>query len=411
MLSIAAYLLPCVMCLIWSVILMMTKDKTYANKTLMALLIISAAYFYIDANFVLHEDQNYKTLVYLDKVGQFITLMMAPTMAIYLRSLRGLRSDSFKAFILFLPAFIQGTAANIIYLLIGVEKAALFIEQTDIQGGFPAAFDEPVYHLHVSICQNSYNIILFAEVLILAVYLVKTLVGAGYKFQYTASFLTGKTPANTLNTTCTLLAFLLILSGVRIVLGRDYLIHHPGVSALFSIGTGILCFCIGYLGTWFADRKFFLWDLTHPKDIPSGSLYRQMMKTSASIIETPVAEAVSKGRIEPKDALAQEFATLMKTKKPFLSPDISIEEVSRILHSNRTYVSELVNRKYNMTFRDFINFKRIEEAMKLLIDFPDEKLEILSARCGFINAAQMSKKFKELTSKTPREWQEEQRRN
>jgi AraC-like DNA-binding protein len=69
--------------------------------------------------------------------------------------------------------------------------------------------------------------------------------------------------------------------------------------------------------------------------------------------------------IEPK-----RFARYLRDKKPYLNPQLRITDVAADLHSNRSRVSALVNREYEMNFSRLINRCRLKELNRLRLS-PD----------------------------------------
>ena len=72
--------------------------------------------------------------------------------------------------------------------------------------------------------------------------------------------------------------------------------------------------------------------------------------------------------IDPK-----QFSKYMRDKKPYLNPKLRITDICRGLGTNRTYLSEFINKKYGMNFSRFINCCRLEELERLRTSLPDKK--------------------------------------
>ena len=104
------------------------------------------------------------------------------------------------------------------------------------------------------------------------------------------------------------------------------------------------------------------------------------------------------------DKIMDAFKQHMEKELGFLNPSLTIEEIARILNTNRTYVSKLVNLYYGMTFRDYVNLKRIEFAKQLMTDEPDASLDYISAKSGFQSSTQFIRKFREIEGLTPTVW-------
>lgn len=92
----------------------------------------------------------------------------------------------------------------------------------------------------------------------------------------------------------------------------------------------------------------------------------------------------------------------METEKLFLNPEISLNEVSRQLGTNRTYLSKAINSNLGINFYDYINKMRIKHAVSLLISsHGDYKIVQLSEDCGFGNRTSFNAAFNKFEGQTP----------
>lgn len=61
----------------------------------------------------------------------------------------------------------------------------------------------------------------------------------------------------------------------------------------------------------------------------------------------------------------KEFERYFRKHKPYLKPDLTINELAAQLQSNRTYVSKFINRVYGMNFNSYLNYCRLHELARL----------------------------------------------
>lgn len=104
------------------------------------------------------------------------------------------------------------------------------------------------------------------------------------------------------------------------------------------------------------------------------------------------------------DSLPTRFRNLMVNEKLFLQPSLSLDDIAERLHTNKTYVSKLVNNTYNLTFPELLNALRIDYAQKYLIDHPDANQSTIAKACGFRSASSFNNIFKKITGLTPKLW-------
>ena len=102
------------------------------------------------------------------------------------------------------------------------------------------------------------------------------------------------------------------------------------------------------------------------------------------------------------DSIRIKFEVLMENKEVYTDKTVNKDKVAKLLDTNRTYVSKLVNTVYRMTFPEFINSLRIREAIRRLSDQTDDiPLKTLSDELGYNSMTTFYNKFKEETGMTP----------
>lgn len=82
------------------------------------------------------------------------------------------------------------------------------------------------------------------------------------------------------------------------------------------------------------------------------------------------------------------------------SEDITLDNVSEELHLSKYYISRLLNSKINISFNDYINTLRINEACDLLFD-TDKKIADISEDVGFGTIRSFNRAFQRIMKMTP----------
>ena len=88
----------------------------------------------------------------------------------------------------------------------------------------------------------------------------------------------------------------------------------------------------------------------------------------------------------------------------FLDPRIGLTEVAERLHTNKTYISKLVNNTYKLGFPELVNNLRVEYAEQYIINHRKAKQTEIAAACGFLSASSFNNTFKRVTGTTPKLW-------
>jgi AraC-like DNA-binding protein len=93
-------------------------------------------------------------------------------------------------------------------------------------------------------------------------------------------------------------------------------------------------------------------------------------------------------------------------EKLFLDPDLNIQSLAECCHTKVYILSAFINRHYNKSFYDYINYYRIEEA-KMLLTAPDQQkysIDSVTEKSGFRSRSAFYKAFRKETGHTPGEF-------
>ncbi len=94
----------------------------------------------------------------------------------------------------------------------------------------------------------------------------------------------------------------------------------------------------------------------------------------------------------------------MQSDKPYLEPDLNLNQCATKLNCSAQTISEAINLGKNMNFRDYINQLRIEEFKSRIVRANLQKETIMGVayQCGFNSEASFYRIFKEKTGITPK---------
>lgn len=123
--------------------------------------------------------------------------------------------------------------------------------------------------------------------------------------------------------------------------------------------------------------------------------------------QTPVEQIVATEVLaeDPQDALFKKISYQMDVEHLYLQPGLSINELTTLCGSNRTYVSNCINNVTGQSFSDFINSYRIHYA-QVLMSLRDGELTMtkVAEMSGYSNDASFIRNFKKFSGCTPSEW-------
>lgn len=109
---------------------------------------------------------------------------------------------------------------------------------------------------------------------------------------------------------------------------------------------------------------------------------------------------------EEKELILETLDRLMKTKKPFLNPELKITDLVAEVEFSRRQVSQTINEKLNLNFYNFVNRYRISEARRIMEDedFRKYTIEGVAQQVGFKSRSSFYTAFKSETGRTPSEF-------
>ena len=93
----------------------------------------------------------------------------------------------------------------------------------------------------------------------------------------------------------------------------------------------------------------------------------------------------------------------------YVQQGLTIKELSKILYTNRTYLSAYIKTTYKMTFREWITSLRLEYAKNMLKEHPEINIQKLAESSGFLSRSNFIKLFSEKEGCTPAKWKKANR--
>lgn len=107
---------------------------------------------------------------------------------------------------------------------------------------------------------------------------------------------------------------------------------------------------------------------------------------------------------EKMELLLQQIVQIMENVEVYTNPNFNLNELAKMVNSNTSYVSMVINSGYNKNFKTYLNELRIREATKRLTN--DEKYENLTiaavaSSVGFNSVNSFNIAFKKYMGMTP----------
>lgn len=179
-------------------------------------------------------------------------------------------------------------------------------------------------------------------------------------------------------------------------------------AVIFGVGCGLL--------TFLPDEYIYLWILSSvPFYIYLYCAYMNYLlfyeqveqafeQEMPSEEETP--EAIVEGGVELPACYAGIEGKLSVWIKEggYLTPGLTLKELSDLLKTNRTYLSAYIKTTYRVSFREWIAGLRMEYAKRMLIQHPELTVAGIAEKSGFQSASHFIRLFKEREDCSPARW-------
>ncbi|MEQ8927118.1 MAG: helix-turn-helix domain-containing protein [Fulvivirga sp.] len=116
------------------------------------------------------------------------------------------------------------------------------------------------------------------------------------------------------------------------------------------------------------------------------------------------------------ETIEQYAALILKyfeTKKPFKTPDYSLQMMIDDLKISRQNLSQTINKHFGKNFYQLVNEYRVNEFKKLLVDPAWKHITLLglALEAGFNSKSSFNRIFREITGQTPSQYQTEKKTN
>ena len=188
-------------------------------------------------------------------------------------------------------------------------------------------------------------------------------------------------------------------------------------AVIFGVGCGLL--------TFLPDRYVYIWVLS---SIPFYCYlfhcyqnYLLFYEQGENAFEQDIQseeELLTNSGIEPEmvsEEVPESYTEFIEKVDNWIKTDgyvqqgLTIKELSKILYTNRTYLSAYIKTTYKMTFREWITSLRLEYAKNILKEHPEINIQKLAESSGFLSQSNFIKLFSEKEGCTPAKWKKSNR--
>ena len=163
-----------------------------------------------------------------------------------------------------------------------------------------------------------------------------------------------------------------VLSFIVNIIGRARFTDHEIILTTTSLMFSALLFAIGYEGL---HRHFSIIDMRINKGQVSND-------DSAAL-----KDAVNR-------SMTERIIALVENDKIYLQPDLKLDDLAQMMHTNRTYIYQAVNQQMGISFNEFINRYRIAHAKRLMASDPTLSMNDVALLSGFASLSSFYRNMK-----------------
>lgn len=129
-------------------------------------------------------------------------------------------------------------------------------------------------------------------------------------------------------------------------------------------------------------------------------------------VEEPQKEKYKNSKLseELKSEYIKTILEFMKSERPHLNPELTIQDLSKQMNITRHHLTEILNNELGKNFFNFINEYRVEEVKKRLLNPKFDHLTIVAIAfdSGFNSKSTFNSIFKQQTGNTPSKWRDQE---
>lgn len=370
-------LTPVYVSLFWSVVFLTSKFSHNRARHWLGIFMLMVALLYsCHAGFFMGYSDFY---LKIDSLYLLFGLSVFPIYYIYVRLLTcdiGLR---WSYLVHFIPPVFLAIILFLLSLLASPEERQAYFSQVLVQNQWPAE--------HYTGIVRSMGLVYFLSRVIFGIQVVGYLV-SGYllarKYDHRiADFYSNLEGKELIWVKLLTISFLLtsIASLIVNVLGRGLFLTNDMVLAVPSVLFSSLFFIIGLQG--------------NKQDYTIHSLVEDEKKDR--LVLSDVSNQM------PHDELKVGLTRLLETTQVYLKHELRITELCRELNTNRTYLSNLINKEFNLSFNDLVNLYRVKHAVALIEASQSNGLSLsdIAFDSGFGSISSFNRAFKKEKGMTP----------
>ena len=365
MISNLAISLPLITCALFSMLILLEWHNRQLREqhTLLAFMLTATLLY---AGHYIYFNRAVDLLPLSDTLYVSANLTVYPLYLIYIIRLTSKWKTAY--WLMLMPGLIAMRATGIGYIFMTDEKCRLFVHDYLYHNSQTGLADMALFQAHIrQVCKLVFAIEVIATVVIGSILIrhYDRMVDEFYAD-------TDDKSMRNIQSTLYLVLTIAILSLVVNIIGRARFTDREVILATTSLLFSCLLFAIGYQGL---HRRFSIIDM-----------------------ETGKGHTVSDASAALKDpanlSMTERIIALVDNEKIYLQPDLKLDDLAQMMHTNRTYIYQAINQQMGISFNEFINRHRIAHAKRLMANDPTLSMNDVAIQSGFASLSSFYRNMK-----------------
>lgn len=366
--------LPMLVCTFWSILLLIDwrEQRTRAKARMLTFMVVATTLYACHFVFFNHL---YGWMPVTDAIYCMTNLSVFPLYYLYIKEVTEEQNQKHWQVTLLIPALLAGATTGTLYTLMDTQEAQSFIStflyQGSTEGLDSLAWAQAITH----ICVKIIFALQIPLILMKGIQKIK-------RFDKMVESNYADTEFRKMHMTKTILVLFIvacIISFTANIFGKEYFDTAPWLVAIPSVTFSTLLFLLGYAG--------------HKQDF---TINRLILETACDVTPSAYTEA-STPKEERRYNIGKSktnIAETIETERLFLQQDLKINDIAKLLRTNRDYIYQAINVRMGMSFSEYINRLRVNYATQLMKDTPEMSTNEVAFRSGFSSLASFYRNFK-----------------
>lgn len=373
--------LPMFTALFWAIILLTNKDKGESAKTLLGVFMLLI--FILDLS-VMFFYQNENTLyLYTDPINTFCSISSFLMFYWYIKLLTKEPQIDFKNLWLFAPGLFFGLSSTIIYLLMSPDEQMEYINNHIFRY---ETLNKDSILIKIKLIEFYASKITFIATVVFAVIKCHTLI-KNYHIKISNYYSNLKDISINWAQKITNIFIVVGITSIAVnTLNQPFMLNADIAITLASLFFSTTLYFIGFYG--------------YKQDYNISNIeYFSSKKTEQNSNTTLQGKSN-----EEYQNIIEGIKRSFDKEKIHRQQDLKIVDIAQTLHTNRSYISKIINSEFKCSFIEFVNQHRLLDAKSQLIKKPNQSIIDISHLTGFNSASTFTRVFKQYEGTSPSQY-------